>query len=66
VPPTTPGAEAVLEELRRRRPHRRVLGGLGPLVAAIALAVAMITLLPSTAPEQVVERPVADTGQAAP
>lgn len=66
MPSTAPAAEAVLEELRRRRPHRHVLGGLGPLVAAVALAVAMMTLLPSTAPEQVVERPVADTGQAAP
>lgn len=52
-------ADEVLETLRRdRRPHL-ALGGFGPLAVAAILILAMILLLPSTAPEEEGERPVA-------
>lgn len=51
-------ADEVLETLRRDNQPRLALGGFGPLVAAAILILAMMLLLPSTAPEEEGERPV--------
>ena len=50
-------AEAALEVLRRRPAAIEALGGFGPLVLALALLVAMVLIVPSVAPERIVERP---------
>lgn len=55
------GAEAVLARLRTRPASAHAFGGYGPLILAAILAVAMVLLAPSVAPEQVVERPVDPT-----
>jgi competence protein ComGC len=39
------------------RDGRPLLGGFGPLVVAVVLAVLMVLLVPSVAPERVVTRP---------
>ena len=54
APPTT--AE-VLAVLRRRPRESGLLGGFGPLVVAVVLAIAMGLLVPSIAPEEIMERP---------
>lgn len=51
-------ADEVLETLRNDRRPRLALGGFGPLAVAVILVLAMILLLPSTAPEEEGERPV--------
>jgi hypothetical protein len=61
--PTRPlTAEEVLEELRRPVTRTLLFRGFGPLVVAIALLVAMVILLPSVAPEHIIQRPVAGAG----
>lgn len=52
-----PTTDEALEVLRRRPVATEVLGGFGPLVLAAALLVAMVLLIPSVAPERIVERP---------
>ncbi len=56
--------EAALEILRRRPAAIELLGGFGPLALAAALLVAMMLLVPSVAPERIVEREVAPAGDA--
>lgn len=51
--------EEALDVLRRRPVEHALLRGFGPLVIAVLLAVAMVLLLPSVAPERIVERPAA-------
>ena len=51
------GAEAVLEGLRRARPVPAVFRGFGPLVVGALFLLLLILLLPSVAPERIVERP---------
>ena len=51
-------AVEVLEAMRRHRRQPLLLRGFGPLVVAVAFAVAMMLMLPSVAPEQIVEKPV--------
>ena len=63
--------EEALDVLRRRPVERALFRGFGPLVIAVLLAVAMVLLLPSVAPERIVERPAApvdagDDGDGAP
>lgn len=48
--------------LRAHDPHRLVVKGLGPLVAGIAFVIAMILLVPSVAPEHIVQRPAGSGG----
>lgn len=57
--PTTTEA---LEVLRRRPTATELLGGFGPLVLAAALLLAMVLLIPSVAPERIVERPADGSG----
>lgn len=52
-----PTTDEALEILRRRPLATEVLGGFGPLVLAAALLLAMVLLIPSVAPERIVERP---------
>lgn len=52
-----PSTDEALEVLRRRPVATEVLGGFGPLVLAAALLLAMVLLIPSVAPERIVERP---------
>lgn len=54
-------AEAVLARMRRGGEVPHLLGGFGPLVLAVLLALLVIVLVPSNAPEQIVERPVQTT-----
>jgi hypothetical protein len=54
-------AAAVLAELRTKAVNVHLLRGYGPLVAALIVAALMIVLLPSVAPERVVERPAGTT-----
>ena len=49
--------EEALDVLRRRPVEHALFRGFGPLVIALLLAVAMVLLLPSVAPERIVERP---------
>lgn len=56
-PPDRTSPEAVLEVLRSAPRHPAVFRGFGPLVVGAVLVVLMMFLLPSVAPEQVVERP---------
>lgn len=51
--------EEALDVLRRRPVEHALFRGFGPLVIAVLLAVAMVLLLPSVAPERIVERPAA-------
>ncbi len=64
TPPLT--TEAALEVLRRRPVATELLGGFGPLVVAVGLLLAMVLLVPSVAPERIVERPVDATSEEAP
>jgi hypothetical protein len=50
-------AAEVLAALREPVLNVHLLRGFGPLVAAAVVALLMIALLPSVAPERVVERP---------
>lgn len=50
--------EEVLAVLRHRSSERQLFRGFGPLVAGAVFVLAMILLLPSVAPERIVERPV--------
>jgi hypothetical protein len=50
-------ADAVLDTLRRPPERAAVFGGFGPLVVGAVLLLLLILLLPSVAPERVVERP---------
>jgi len=52
-----PTTNEALEVLRRRPTTTELLGGFGPLALAAALLVAMVLLIPSVAPERIVERP---------
>ena len=52
-----PTTSEALEILRRRPAATELLGGFGPLALAAALLLAMILLIPSGAPERIVERP---------
>jgi hypothetical protein len=54
-------AAAVLAELRAEAVNVHLLRGYGPLVAALIVLALMVVLLPSVAPERVVERPVGAT-----
>ena len=51
--------DEALDVLRRRPVEHALFRGFGPLVIAVLLAVAMVLLLPSVAPERIVERPAA-------
>lgn len=53
--------DEVLAELRRPSDEPLLLRGFGPVVVAVLLGVLMVLLLPSVAPERIVERPVDDT-----
>jgi hypothetical protein len=57
-------ADDVLGVLRRPRRARLLFRGFGPLVVAALLVIAMMLLLPSVAPERIVQRPV-DAGEPA-
>ncbi len=50
--------DEVLAVLRRPEPEPLLLRGFGPLVVAAVLGVLMMLLVPSVAPERIVERPV--------
>jgi hypothetical protein len=52
-----PTTDEALEILRRRPSATELLGGFGPLALAAALLLAMVLLIPSVAPERIVERP---------
>jgi hypothetical protein len=51
-------ADEVLDDLRQPARVRLLLRGFGPLLLAAVLFVAMVLLLPSVAPERIVQRPV--------
>ena len=53
-----PAPESPLAALHAEPVNPHGLGGYGPLVAAIVLAVLIVLLAPTIAPEHVVERPV--------
>ena len=55
------GETDVIAALRRPRAHHDVLGGYGPGAIAVALFALMAVLLPSVAPEHIVERPAVAT-----
>jgi hypothetical protein len=55
-PPTR--TEAVLDVLRRPTTDPAVFRGFGPLVVGVLFLLLMIALLPSVAPERIVEQPV--------
>lgn len=50
-------AEDVLDHLRRPSRHPLLFRGFGPLVVAVLVVIAMMLMLPSVAPERIVERP---------
>ena len=52
-----PAAEEVLDALRRPRPVAAVFRGFGPLVVGALFLLLLVLLLPSVAPERIVERP---------
>ncbi len=54
---TVPSTTEAIEALRAERRHPDLFGGFGPLALAVALLVAMVLLIPSVAPEQIVEQP---------
>ncbi len=54
---TVPSATEAIETLRHRSSDPQLLRGFAPLVLALVLLLAMIELVPSVAPEQVIERP---------
>jgi hypothetical protein len=58
-------AEEVLDVLREPRRRPLLFRGFGPLVVALLLLIAMVLLLPSVAPEHIVQQPVVE-GQARP
>ena len=58
---TVPSATEAIETLRHRRTSPQLLRGFAPLVLALVLLVAMVELVPSVAPEHVIERPAAST-----
>jgi hypothetical protein len=49
--------EPALALLRERPENRHLLRGFGPLAVGVVLFVLMVLLVPSVAPEHVVERP---------
>lgn len=55
--PNRSRAEVVLDELRHPPEAPQLLRGFGPLVLGLVLVVVMVLLLPSVAPERIVERP---------
>lgn len=55
-----PGAEAITT-LRTKPRNTLLFRGLGPLVAAVVLFVAMLLIAPSVAPEHIVPVPVGVT-----
>ena len=57
-------ADDVLDHLRRPTAYRLLLRGFGPLVVAVLVVIAMMLLLPSVAPERIIERPVGSTESA--
>ena len=64
-----PDAADAIGILRTRSEGREVLGGFGPLVVAGLLLLVMVLLVPSVAPEQVVEQPAGtstDAGEVTP
>lgn len=52
--------DEVLADLRGPSDEPQLLRGFGPLVVAAVLGVLMMLLLPSVAPERIVERPADD------
>ena len=52
-----PAAEDVLAVLRRPRAVPAVFRGFGPLVVGAVFLLLLVLLLPSVAPERIVERP---------
>jgi hypothetical protein len=53
--------ETALSALRTTPENVHLFRGYGPLIVGIVLFVLMVTLAPTVAPEQVVERPVGGT-----
>jgi len=65
-PPADGAAPPSLASLRSTPANVHGFRGYGPLVVGAILFLLMVTLAPTVAPEQVVERPVDNTAETAP